>query len=112
MKWVIIILLFLILFIYLYFRYRKKGNRDLSRQEKRRAEIINSEVDFQNIMRSSFEATSLYNKLKVKYHPDRFLDPREKEIATNLYQEITANKHDYNKLLDIKEIAEKELQSK
>lgn len=115
MKWIIIILLtlvILILFTYLYFRNKKHGTRNLSRQEKRRSEIINSEVDFQNIMRSSFEATALYNKLKVKYHPDRFLDQREKEIATNIYQEITANKHDYNKLLDIKEIAEKELQSK
>jgi len=31
----------------------------------------------------------LYDLLKVKCHPDRFIEPTQKEIATGIYQNIT-----------------------
>lgn len=113
MKWILIILsisVFLYLCLYIHKNRQPKANR--MRINKLKTDIIASEVDFKNILRSSFEATSLYNKLKVKYHPDRFLNPEDKEIATDIYQEITANKHDYDKLVAIQKIAEKELETK
>ena len=113
MKWIVVILFVAgLIAIYFYSRRCKHKNRKQDKFSERKKEIIDSKVDFKNIFQSSFEATSLYNKLKIKYHPDRFLDPKAKEIATQIYQEITSNKHDYNKLLEIRAIAEKELQTR
>jgi len=51
---------------------------------------LKQDIDFDNIINSSFNSLELYDKLKVKCHPDRF--PKDKEIniiAENLFQEIT-----------------------
>lgn len=92
-----------------FLRKQKKERINLTEKDRIVSEILESKIDFQNIFRSSFEATSLYNQLKTLYHPDKFLTAEKKEIATKLFQEITLNKHDYKKLLEIKQIAEKGL---
>lgn len=112
MKWTVVILFVAGLIAIYFYSRRCKHKRKQDKFSERKREIIDSKVDFRNIFQSSFEATSLYNKLKIKYHPDRFLDPKAKEIATRIYQEITSNKHDYNKLLEIRAMAEKELQTR
>ena len=45
-------------------------------------------VDFDNVINSSFAAKELYDKLKVKCHPDRFTDADLNKEATRLFQEI------------------------
>ena len=108
MIWGVVIILFLACSI-LYFFSRKKEHKMNSIKNKLHDEILHSDIDYSNIFKSSFEATYLYNQLKVIYHPDRFILPEKKEIATKLFQEITQNKYNYKKLLEIKKIAEKEL---
>jgi len=68
------------------------------------------EVDFDNIIISSFNSTALYNELKVKCHPDRFATDEEKTIiAENIFQEISKNKTNMKKLLELKEEAKMKL---
>lgn len=63
-----------------------------------------TDIDFDNIIVSTFNARQLFDLLKVKCHPDLFSTDNEKRsIAENLFQEISKNKNNYKKLLELKE---------
>lgn len=47
-----------------------------------------------NVVNSMFLSKPLYDKLKVKCHPDRFIDENKKEEAQYLFQEL--QKYKYN----------------
>lgn len=67
-------------------------------------EVINQEVgktEMINVVNSMFLCTSLYDKLKVKCHPDRFIDENQKEHAEILFQELQKFKYNYDKLLEL-----------
>lgn len=81
--------------------------KDKSARLKR--EILNETIDFANVITSAFYAKGLYDELKIKHHPDRFLDETMKAKADNLFQQISENKENYNALIQLKEQAEKEL---
>ena len=67
-------------------------------------------VDFANIMNSAFLSADLYDKLKIKCHPDRFAtDPHKQIIADNLFQRIIQNKANYKVLIQLKQEAEDSL---
>lgn len=62
-------------------------------------EVSNSEMT--NVVNSMFLCTPIYDKLKVKCHPDRFIDENQKTIAENLFQELQKHRYNYEKLLEI-----------
>jgi hypothetical protein len=96
------ILILLLIFI------RKKRESPSTLEFKREAK--SGEIDFGNIINSSFHVKPLYDELKVKCHPDRFIDDTEKnQIALELFQEISKNKTDYKKLVELKELAKQKL---
>ncbi len=65
------------------------------------------------MINSSFNSQQLYDELKKKCHPDRFPNDNDKNsIAINLFQEISENKNNSKRLLELKEIAEQKLQIK
>ena len=69
-------------------------------------ESLKQEIDFGNIINSSFNSIQLYDELKVKCHPDRFPTDKEKNsIAENIFQEISKNKNNVKRLLELKEEA-------
>jgi len=71
---------------------------------------LDNSIDFDNIINSSFNSNEVYNELKVKCHPDRFPnDDVKNTIAENLFQEITKNKNNIKRLLELKEKAKQEL---
>lgn len=85
-------------------------NKKQSAKQRFKEESLAQEVDFNNIISSSFHSTELYDKLKVKCHPDRFpTDPELNKIADNLFQEITKNKTNLKRLQELKIEAEHKL---
>lgn len=69
-------------------------------------ESLKQEIDFGNIINSSFNSIQLYDELKVKCHPDRFPTDKEKNsIAENIFQEISKSKNNVKRLLELKEEA-------
>ncbi|MGM9846188.1 MAG: hypothetical protein ACI30K_08205 [Muribaculaceae bacterium] len=59
-----------------------------------------------NVVDSMVKARKLYKELSVAAHPDRH--PARRDVAEDIMQRITANKHNYSALLALKgEIAEK-----
>lgn len=102
--WLWIALIELLIIIYLLFFKRK--NKTVSAKEQFKKEAKKGEIDFGNIINSSFHVKPLYDELKVKCHPDRFPADHEKnKIALELFQEISKNKTDYKKLMELKELA-------
>ena len=95
---------FVIIFFLLLFAFRTRVEKQKLR------ESIKSDVDFQNIINSSFHATEIYNELKVKCHPDRFIGDVEKNATANrIFQEVTKNKMNYKRLQELKKEAEESL---
>ena len=98
---------FVIIFFLLLFAFRR-GTTRVEKQKLR--ESIKSDVDFQNIINSSFHATEICNELKVKCHPDRFIGDVEKNATANrIFQEVTKNKMNYKRLQELKKEAEESL---
>ena len=80
-----------------------------SETERIRDEILSEKIDFSNVVSSSLLAKSLYDELKKICHPDKFLNEQDINKANELFQLVTQNKGDYNKLLSIKEQIYREL---
>lgn len=74
-----------------------------SERNKMREQILVEEIDFGNVVSSSLLAKGLYDELKKVCHPDRFLNEQDIIKANEIFQLVTQNKGDYNKLLSLKE---------
>ena len=99
----------LILIIFLLATTMKK-NKNTSDNKKLKKDALSGEIDFGNILKSSFHAQQLYDELKIMCHPDRFPNDEEKnKVANQIFQEISKNRHNYNKLLELKEQAKQQL---
>ncbi|GAB1360732.1 hypothetical protein MASR1M31_25660 [Porphyromonadaceae bacterium] len=89
-------------FLFVSSKFREKNIT----QNKFRDEALSQDVDFNNIINSSFNAQALYDSLKVKCHPDRFADDEAKfDIANSIFQEITKNKNNIKRLEELKKEA-------
>lgn len=100
-----VIIIFIILF--------QKKKQTLTSQQQLKNEIIKEKIDFGNIINSSFHVKALYDELKVKCHPDRFsINDEENIIALELFQEISKNRTNYKKLIELKELAKNKLNLK
>ncbi|MDL2320108.1 hypothetical protein LJC45_03135 [Alistipes sp. OttesenSCG-928-B03] len=80
-----------------------------SKTQKLKRDILKEDIDYGNIIISAFHAKSLYDELKVKYHPDRFYDKEMIAKANVIFQRITENKENFEMLTQLKELAESEL---
>ena len=109
--WLWIAIIQLLIIIYLLFS--KKKNKTFSAKDQFIKDAKDKEVDFGNIINSSFHVKPLYDELKIKCHPDNFpIDINKNKIALELFQEISKNRTDYKKLTELKEIAIQKLNIK
>jgi hypothetical protein len=53
------------------------------------------------------QAKALAKTLKVKIHPDRFIDEEKKSAAQELYKQVASNSSNYKELLRISEEIER-----
>jgi hypothetical protein len=105
--WTMISLVEFVLILFLLFRlFKRKEKPTSSNKAFSRDEIVNEKIDYENILKSSFQARDLYDKLKKKCHPDRFpTDLEINKIADELFQEIQKNKTNLKRLEELKEEA-------
>ena len=67
-------------------------------------------IDFRNVFNNAFNSKEIYDDLKKKCHPDRFVDDAEREaIANDLFQRITQNQHNIDNLRKLREEAVQKL---
>ena len=104
--WIALIECIIIIFILL----KNKIFKPNTLKEKLKNDSLKEEVDFNNIINSSFNSTKLYDELKVKCHPDRFPnDEGKSNIALKLFQEISKNRTNLKRLNELKAEAEQKL---
>lgn len=105
--WMIVAIVELVIIVILLTLRKPKDNRlsDIKKQV-----LAEGEIDFANLVNSSFNAEGLYKELLVKCHPDRFAPNSEMmAIANELSSKITKNKHDIKQLKALKEEARNKL---
>jgi len=100
--WLAIAELSIIIFLFV----KEKLKQNVFEKQRFKSESLRQDIDFNNIINSSFNSIKLYDELKVKCHPDRFsMDKGKNLIAENIFQEITMNKTNVRRLLELKEEA-------
>ena len=99
-----------LLIVLLSLKKKLKADKLYSSAKTKSAYSANSDIDLDNTIISSFKAGDLYKKLLIKCHPDRFANDA---LLQNKAEEFTlllaANKHNYKKLVELKEQIEKSL---
>mgnify|MGYP007000560890 CR=1 FL=1 len=73
----------------------------------------NDDINFDNVVQNAFCSENLYDRLKIKCHPDRFINDKAKMIiATEIFALISDNRYNYQVLKQLKVMAEMELKIK
>jgi len=101
--WMIIAIVELVIIAALLFSKGKVDDRKRSIKRQVREE---GDINFGNIIASSFGADALYKELIRKCHPDRFApDEKKVAIANDISEQLGKYKHDLKKLNELKEEA-------
>ena len=97
--------------VFLVMRLRKtKSNLAFSELGKSSVKSAKAQsIDMDNLMDSINVARGLYKELSNKCHPDRYINKPEQKLAEEIFQEITANKRNFEKLSALKIRATNEL---
>ena len=83
-----------------------KGKADEKKRSIKRQVREEGDINFGNVIASSFGAKALYDELIRKCHPDKFAPDEEKvAIANDITERLGKYKHDLNKLNELKEEA-------
>jgi len=109
--WFWLSLIELLIIIVLLFKI-KRGKENLTFADLNKENLKKSKeatIDFGNVMNSINGSGELYKELSRKCHPDRFVDSPLQKIAEEIFQEISRNKRDFEKLSALKERAINEL---
>lgn len=96
-----------LIIVFLLLRLKKRrGNLDfgdVSKDKVRGAK--KSDVDMDNLLKSINGSKDLYKELSRSCHPDRFINSDKQKIAEEIFQEISKNRRDFNKLTELKQKA-------
>ena len=97
--------------IFLLIRLRKKKTElafsDLPKDKMKNAK--SSAIDMDNLMNSINGSRDLYKELSKACHPDKFVNTEKQKIAEDIFQDISKDKRNFEKLLALKERAKNEL---
>lgn len=108
--WLYIAAIELICILLLLFRIYTLHHKNSEKERLKQKVLKENEIDFENVINSSFKAKELYNELKGKCHPDKFAkDEFLNAKATEIFSLLVKNKYNYKMLCELKERAQKEL---
>ena len=109
--WFCIAIVELFIIIFLLVRLKKKKTElafsDLPKDKMKNAK--SSLIDMDNLMNSINGSRDLYKELSKACHPDKFVNTEKQKIAEDIFQEISKDKRNFEKLLAHKERAKNEL---
>ena len=66
-------------------------------------------IDYSSLFSSMENGQQLFNQLKVRCHPDRYIGTEKQALAEEIFKQVQANSTNYSKLLVLKERIDKEL---
>ena len=107
--WTAIVELVLILILV----YKLKSKKNIPELSDLDSKIImdskKNNIDMDNLINSIHNSRGLYKELSKKCHPDRFINDPKQKNAEEIFQEITKNERNFEKLNSLKLRAENEL---
>lgn len=104
LNWCMIIAIVELVIIFVLLLTKRKT--DDKRRTVKRQVMKEGEINFDNVIASSFGAKALYDELIRKCHPDRFApDEGKVAIANDITERLGKYKHDIQKLNELKEEA-------
>ena len=71
--------------------------------KKRNKSEVETSFQMENVVNSMFLSKSVYDELKTKCHPDRYVDDQQKELAQQLFQKLQKSRYNHKQLLELKE---------
>jgi hypothetical protein len=83
---------------------------DFQTKKQKIKDLQRAPIDMKNIMDNITHSKALYKILSRQCHPDRFTDELTKKKAGEIFQEISHNRNNYLKLLELQKQAEINLQ--
>jgi hypothetical protein len=100
-----------LLIVFLIYKLKSKNNvfelTDLETKHLKNSK--NNKIDMDNLMDSIHNSRNLYKELSKKCHPDKFINNPKQKIAEEIFQEISENERNFEKLSAIKLRAVNEL---
>ncbi len=69
--------------------------------KKKGKKIEDKNSPMSNVVNSMFNSQELYNSLKVKCHPDKFFDEEVKIKAEILFQSLSENRYNFEKMKEL-----------
>jgi hypothetical protein len=101
---------FIIIFYLLYKRINTKKNETKLNPDTSNIESYKSvDINMDNIIRSINDSKKLYKDLSKRCHPDRYVNTDLYNVAEEIFQEISRNKRNYEKLKELQQKAINEL---
>ena len=79
------------------------------KKEKNVLHVKNEQVNYGPIFQSIGKGKQLFEELRKKTHPDRFIGTEKENLALEIFQLVEANSTNYEELLKLKERIQKEL---
>ncbi len=90
----------LIIIVFLIYKLKSKNKvfelTDLETKHLKNSK--NNKIDMNNLMDSIHNSRNLYKELSKKCHPDRFINDPKHKIAEEIFQEISENERNFEKL--------------
>jgi hypothetical protein len=109
--WFWIALTELLIIIFLIYKLKTKNKvfdlTDLETMHLKNSK--NNKIDMNNLMDNIHNSRSLYKELSKKCHPDRFINDQKQKIAEEIFQKISENERNFEKLSLLKLRATNEL---
>ena len=99
---VLLLLLVIVIIVFIRLKTKPVDNLEILKQQAK----AQGNVGFDNVINSAFNSKPLYDRLKVKCHPDRFpLDEKKNAIANGIFQRIKKNEYNVEELEKLKDEA-------
>jgi hypothetical protein len=100
--WITIIEFLVIIFlVYKLFSNKKVSNfTELEVNQLKKSK--GTKINMDNLMDSIHNSKGLYKELSRKCHPDRFINDPKQKIAEEIFQEISKNERNFEKLTELK----------
>lgn len=105
-RWIVFAESIIIIGLLAYIRIgRLNPTSDIKTKKQKIKDLQKTPIDMKNIMDDITKSKALYKILSSKCHPDRFTDESIKLKADVLFQEISLNRNNYSKLLELQKEA-------
>lgn len=107
--WITILEFLFILFLIYNIKSKNSVSKLSEFESKHLKKAKNNSIDMDNLINSIHKSRDLYKLLSKKCHPDRFVNDPKQKIAEEIFQEISKNERNFQKLNSLKSRAVNEL---